>query len=177
MRKMLKQLLAVAWCVAVLGVWIGGIVHSFRHHGIGDRVLAIFVPPWGAYRGVEGFFSNESGMLGFNLDDGSAKMQHRIQEEHEKEETLRNLLSIESDRIESIPADNTDVAREQERLGDKWRAKLYNFRATVTDPRERAKVGEFLRLMDELDASFQRQKEPMDQLAKKFPVRDRSSAR
>ena len=75
-------------------------------------------PPWGLFRGVEGFFSDEAGLLGFDLDDGCAKMGDRLQKENQNEQALRNVLSTESGRIEYVLPDNTEVVREQQRFTD-----------------------------------------------------------
>jgi hypothetical protein len=167
----------VASCVWVPGIfgafWIGGVVHSFRHHNVANGIFAIIIPYFGVFRGVEGLFSNESGLLGFNLDEGSADMRLKIEEEYKKEDDFRKLLSVESNRMQYIPADNTGNIREIQRLDDEWRGRLYSFRATAANPADKAKVDQFLELMDELNASYRRQRELMDQLAKKFPERKR----
>jgi hypothetical protein len=61
-----KFLVGFFQVIIVLGMlWgeFGGIYHSFKHYGVGDGLIAVFVPPYSWYRSIEFFFWMKRGGL------------------------------------------------------------------------------------------------------------------
>jgi hypothetical protein len=48
----------LAICFSLFFIWIqfGGVYHAFKHHGVGDGFVSVFVPPFAWYRSIEFFF-------------------------------------------------------------------------------------------------------------------------
>lgn len=64
--KLGKFLIGFLQVIVVLGMlWgeFGGIYHSFKHYGVGDGFIAVFVPPYSWYRSIEFFFWMKRGGL------------------------------------------------------------------------------------------------------------------
>lgn len=49
----LKATVAMLVGLAVAGLMFGGIYHAGQEHGVGDCAVAIFLPPFAVYRGLE----------------------------------------------------------------------------------------------------------------------------
>ncbi len=123
---------------------LGGIVHSFTHHGVGDGFAAVFVPPWAWYRSVE-FFWHKDAPEGTGVPQGTADTADAYPPPNAEE---TDILSRVSSKSTKQPLTQADL--------DAYKGALRSYGSRTGKPVKRRDLDEFLEL-SKLSTSYDRE--------------------